>query len=74
MPTRPGHRVVMCATRAVHGSSIMPSALEKPAHGFGGNANRSDGIEQLAMRDAEMLAPPLHLPALGEIDRKGGTC
>jgi len=50
------------------------SALETPPHSFGGNANRSDGIEQLAMRDAEMLAPPLHLPALGEIDRKGGTC
>lgn len=66
--TPPATPPVECLSRA-----RCRSALETPAHGFGRNANRSDRIEQLAMRDAEMLAPPLHLPALGEIDRKSGT-
>jgi hypothetical protein len=48
------------------------SAPEIPSDRFGRDADRGDRFEKLAMRDAEMLAPPAHLPVLGEIDRELG--
>jgi hypothetical protein len=54
-------------------AGMRSSVLEMTAHRFGGDADRCDRIEQLAMRDAKMLAPPLYLPAFGEIDRELGA-
>ena len=48
-----------------------PSAPEALTHGFGQDADGGDRFEEFAMRHAEMLAPPAHLPALGDIDRQG---
>jgi hypothetical protein len=50
--------------------NIRGSVLEMTAHRLGGHADHGDRIEQLAMRDAEMFAPPLYLPTFGEIDRE----
>jgi hypothetical protein len=51
--------------------SMSPaSALQAPPDRLGRDADRRDRVEELAMRDAEMLAPPAHLPVLGEIDRE----
>jgi hypothetical protein len=46
------------------------SASEPTPHGLGRRADFADRLEELAMRDAEMIAPPAHLPLLGDIDRE----
>jgi hypothetical protein len=44
------------------------SALKPSPHRFGREADRGDRVEQFAVSDAEVIAPPAHLPVLRNVD------